>query len=311
MSSKFNVQRSKAESDWLLTSRGEARGYILPEKLTELWFHTGTTCNLRCPFCLEGSKPGDNRINPITFDDAKPFIDEAMSMGVEQFSFTGGEPFVIPEFVRILDRALDHCPCLVLTNGTEPLLNRMEEVLPLLEKPHPLKFRVSIDYPDETKHEQGRGPGTFRQSLDALRRLHVYGFPVSIARQRAKDEDAEAIDRQFAPFLDEIGVPTDINIVSFPEFLTPGETPDVPEITENCMTTYHTEKSRSGFMCDYTKFVLKKDGEMRVYACTLVDDDADYDLGSTLSDAMKARIMMKHHRCFSCFAYGASCSERM
>ena len=72
----------------------ERPGYIQPHALEELWFHTGTTCNLSCPFCLEGSKPGDNRINPITFDDAKPFMDEALTLGIEQFSFTGGEPFL-------------------------------------------------------------------------------------------------------------------------------------------------------------------------------------------------------------------------
>ncbi len=51
------------------------RGYIQPALLKELWFHTGTGCNLRCSFCLEGSKPGDNRLNPLTLKDAKPFIE--------------------------------------------------------------------------------------------------------------------------------------------------------------------------------------------------------------------------------------------
>ena len=103
--------------DWLAAPDGGPRGYIDPQRLSELWFHTGTTCNLRCPFCLEGSKPGDNRINPITLEDAKPFLDEALTLGVQQFSFTGGEPFLIAEFVKILDYALEHRPCLVLTNG--------------------------------------------------------------------------------------------------------------------------------------------------------------------------------------------------
>ena len=62
--------------NWLTTSKGDARGYIQPGALRELWFHTGTICNLSCPFCLEGSKPGDNRLNQITFDNAQPFIDD-------------------------------------------------------------------------------------------------------------------------------------------------------------------------------------------------------------------------------------------
>jgi hypothetical protein len=62
-------------------------------------------------------------------------------------------------------------------------------------------------------------------------------------------------------------------------------------------------------MCAFSKMVVKKNGNMRVYACTLVDDDEEYDLGSTLKESLKERISMKHHRCYSCFAYGASCSE--
>ena len=295
---------------WLETSTGEPRGYIQPQKLSELWFHTGTICNLQCPFCLEGSKPGDTRIQALKLDDVRPFIEEAVGMGVEQFSFTGGEPFVVKDFIKILELALTHRPCLVLTNATEPLFNRFSDVLPLLDKPHPVRFRVSIDYPDEKQHDAGRGKGNFQRALSTMKRLNDHGFTVSLARQRDKDEDVDAVDERFRKVLSEHGIPCDINIVSFPDFLIPGSTGHSPEITESCMTTYHTEESRASFMCNYSKMVLKKDGRMRVYACTLVDDDEEYDLGGTLTDSMKARIMLKHHRCFSCFAYGASCSEK-
>ena len=54
---------------------------------------------------------------------------------------------------------------------------------------------------------------------------------------------------------------------------------------------------------------IPPNGRMRVYACTLVDDDPAYDQGATLREALATRVMMRHHRCYSCFAYGASCSE--
>jgi len=62
-------------------------------------------------------------------------------------------------------------------------------------------------------------------------------------------------------------------------------------------------------MCAFSKMVVKINGRTRVYACTLVDDDNDYDLGGTLAEASDVRVMLKHHRCYSCFAQGASCSE--
>lgn len=299
----------KIDNDWLVTSKGDARGYIQPQSLHELWFHTGTSCNLRCPFCLEGSKPGDDRLEFITLADAKAFIDEAIELGVNKFSFTGGEPFVNPQFALILDYALNFRPCLVLTNATEPLMNQFAKVLPFKKKPNPLSFRISLDHPDPVKHDESRGKGNFKKAVDTLGRLHKEGFGISIARLMLAGEDSAAVDKAYEPHFREAGVPTDITIIKFPDFHAPGSIPDVPEITENCMTTHLSAKLRDEFMCNFSKMIVKQDGKCGVYACTLVDDDANYNLGSTLKEAMAERVMLKHHRCYSCFACGASCSE--
>lgn len=295
--------------DWKQTPEGDRRGYIQPQVLNELWFHTGTRCNLRCPFCYEGAHPGDNRLEAPTLVDVRPFIQEGVKLGVKQFSFTGGEPFVIRDMVEILDYALAFNPCLVLTNATEPLLNRIGQLTPLRAKSHALVFRVSLDFPDPEKHDAGRGKGNFRLSLKVMGELHRLGFKVSVARQSSPGEDPAAVNAAFVPFFREAGLPEDTHVVYFTDLFPPGAQPPVPHITEHCMTTYKTEQERERFMCNYSKMVIKKDGRMRVYACTLVDDDADYDLGGSLTEAMRARIMLKHHRCFGCFAAGTSCSE--
>ena len=82
----MSEERFKAASNDLCTSngttsKGEARGYIQPGALKELWFHTGTNCNLSCPFCLEGSRPGENRLNKMTLGDVKPVGDGAIGLG--------------------------------------------------------------------------------------------------------------------------------------------------------------------------------------------------------------------------------------
>jgi pyruvate-formate lyase-activating enzyme len=294
---------------WLLTPDGHPRGYIESHALAELWFHTGTNCNLSCPFCLEGSKPGDKRIEFITLEDVKPFVAEALELGVRKFSFTGGEPFVNPWFVQILCHALDHRPCFVLTNGTKPLRKRMAQVIELKEKSNPLAFRISLDHPDPARHDESRGQGNFRTALETLGWLHAEGFGVSIARLMEPGEDSEAIDRGYAPFLEQAGLPADLMIVKFPDFLPPGSIANVPDITENCMTTYTTAEQRAQYMCSFSRMIVKKNGRLGVYACTLVDDDADFDLGGTLRESLDVRVRLKHHRCYSCFAYGSSCSE--
>ncbi|MBT8442294.1 MAG: radical SAM protein [Gammaproteobacteria bacterium] len=297
------------DADWSMTPAGEPRGYIDPHALDELWFHTGTACNLSCPFCLEGSTPGDGRLDRVTLADLRPLMDEAVTLGVKQLSFTGGEPFIVKDFVNILDYAAGLKPCLVLTNGTDPVLKRLHHIERLRDSKHPISFRISIDWPDERRHDAGRGPGNFRKAFEGMRALHDMGFLVSMARQMEANEDTEAIDARYQELLSEHGLPTDTRIVPFPDFDIPHSHPDVPDVTEDCMMRYQTEETRRSFMCAFSKMVVKQGGRMRVYACTLVDDDADYDLGGTLTEALGQRIRMRHHRCYQCFAFGSSCSE--
>lgn len=294
---------------WLETSAGEPRGYIQPHGLDELWFHTGTACNFACPFCLEGSKPGDNRLQRLSLRDVEPVIAEALAVGVRQFSFTGGEPFVVRDMVRILAHAASHRPCLVLTNGSTALLRRLAQVATLRTATNPVAFRVSIDWLDESRHDAGRAPGSWASAWQSLVALHALGFPVSLARQMTPGEDGTAVDAAYRTLAARHGLPADIRVVAFPDFGTPGQSREAPEISADCMTRYHTEATRRAFMCAFSKMVVKRAGRMRVYACTLVDDDRDYELGDTLAEAMPRRIMLRHHRCYACFRYGASCSE--
>lgn len=298
----------RASDSWTLTRAGEPRGYIDADQLRELWIHTGTACNLACPFCLEGSHPGDSRIPGMTLADAKPFIHEALDMGVEQFSFTGGEPFVIRDFVHILDYASQHRPCFVLTNATDPLLKRKHQVLPLLNNPYPIHFRVSLDFPDAARHDKDRGDGSFNKALEGIRWLHDQGFKVSIARQTDAGEVPAQVVADYQEIFRQWGIPENLAFTAFPDLGTPGSDDGSPEITEACMRKYPTPESRAHFMCTYTRMLVKKGEQVRVYACTLVDDDPEYDLGGTLRESMEQRIMLRHHRCFACYRFGASCS---
>lgn len=303
-----NVMNIIKTHNWYYTQKDEPRGYIDPHTLSELWFHVGTACNLSCSFCLEGSKPGDTRLQPMTLTDVKPYIDQAVELDVGRFSFTGGEPFVIKEFHQILSYAAQYRPCLVLTNGTKPLHQRLHQLQPLIEAKRSVSFRISIDHPQRQAHEVMRGNGSFDEALEGIKALAELGFDVSVARQMMADEDSAAVEFQYRQLFRQNGLPEDVPLVSFPDFLAPFAEAAVPEISTHCMTAYQNDVSRRKFMCAYSKMIIKKDAQMRVYACTLVDDDARYDLGPSLQDSVKQRIILKHHRCYSCFAYGASCS---
>jgi molybdenum cofactor biosynthesis enzyme MoaA len=303
------VDQRKRSKEWTVTPSGEPRGFIHSHALDELWFHTGTACNLACPFCLEGSKPGDERLQLMRFDDVKPYIDEALTLGVQQFSFTGGEPFINKDIVRILDYALAQRPCLVLTNATEPLIKRLHQIKTLCNRAHSLHFRVSLDHFEAARHDAGRGDGMFAMALEGMRGLRDMGFSLSVANQVLPDLPAEDVSRNFAEVFHAAGLPKDLPRIEFPEFFPPGTEVSSPQITLGCMANYQTESSRRKFMCAFSRMIVKQAGQTKVYACTLVDDDVDYDLGSTLTESLQVPVSMKHHRCYSCFQFGASCSE--
>ncbi|MCB1665629.1 MAG: radical SAM protein [Pseudomonadales bacterium] len=298
----------RSTESWSHTRAGDPRGFIDTPAIKELWIHTGSACNLACPFCLEGSSPGDTRIPLVKLAEIQPFLDEAVTLGVQQFSFTGGEPFVNRDFVKILAAASALRPCFVLTNGTQALLGRAKQIETLRGSAHPIRFRVSLDYPDVAKHDAGRGEGSFAESLQGIRFLREQGFHVSIARQMTPDEDAQAVEEAFYAIFREHGIDERLPFTAFPDFGLPGTEDGSPEVTETCMLKYPTPESREHFMCTYTRMLVKRGDSVRVFACTLVDDDPGYDLGGTLAESLQPRIMLRHHRCFACYRFGASCS---
>ncbi len=299
----------RLDTSWLYTPSGDKRGYIQPRELHELWVHTGTICNLACPFCFEGASKNSKRIVPVSLVDVKPFIDEATALGVKQFSFTGGEPFFNENLLEILDYCLDRNPCLVLTNATKPLADALPKLKAFRQKKYPLSFRVSIDSPQKELHEKNRGIGNFELTLKNCLELKALGFNISIASQLRDVKDLAALKEEYKKLFKQYSLPENINLVFFPDLLLPFQSPTIPFITENCMTSYKTEYERDKFMCAHSAMLAKKGDKVHIYPCTLVDDDDDYNMGETLKDALQYRVMLRHHRCFACFSSGTSCSE--
>jgi len=286
----------------------EAR--IQAQTLAELWFHTGTACNLECPFCLEGSRPGDARLERVTLADLRPYIEEARVLGVRRLVFTGGEPLIVKDIVRILACALAVAPCLVLTNGTAPLIRRVHQLDLLKSQPCALSFRVSIDHPDPERHDAGRGWGNFRRALEGLALLNERGFHVSVTRQQAAGEDRAAVDAAYRVLLKRHGLPADLDVIAVPDYGVPGGGRVERGITHDELERFRRSLPGRELMCFSSKMVLKRAGRMRVYACPLVDDDEYFDQGGSLAEALSRDVRLCHHRCRSCLESGASLGGR-
>jgi len=91
--------------------------------LDTLWFQvSGTLCNLACHHCLVSASPTNRTHDHLSLATVQRHLAEAVTLGVREFYFTGGEPFLNPEMEAILEAALALGPTTVLTNGL--LLNR-------------------------------------------------------------------------------------------------------------------------------------------------------------------------------------------
>jgi sulfatase maturation enzyme AslB (radical SAM superfamily) len=296
--------------DKLMTKTGEARGRVALQKLKELWIHTGSACNLSCPFCFENCSPTSKRLDQITFADVRSYIDQAIELGVERISFTGGEPFVNKDFMKILEYVLERKLCLILSNGTEPLLKKIEQLRELKKQAHELVIRLSLDFPDAERHDANRGAGSFDKTLESLRELYKCGIKTAVARIHYDNEDPELIAREYSGLFKRNGLPEDLTLVELPDLDNVCTDSETPEISENCIKTYYgTKEQQAVFMCSYSRMLLKKNGMMRIFACTLVDDDDFFDFGMDLKQAMATDAVLKHHRCFACFSCGVACGE--
>jgi uncharacterized Fe-S cluster-containing radical SAM superfamily protein len=264
----------------------------------ELWIHTGTACNLSCPFCHEGSSPADTRLGSLTLTELAPLLDEAEALGVEQFAFTGGEPLILRDIHAILLHALRLRPVLVLTNGTAPFIRRAHHLASLRTAPHALRFRVSIDYADEERHDAGRGLKNFRKAIDGLRLLHDAGFECGITRQQEVGEDSRAINNRFRNLLRRNRLPEDLTIVALPE-LGPlqGGTLRMPTLTSGAAPET---------CCSRGRMLLKRDGALRLAPCPLVDDDVSMDIPLELAAALGQPVAARHRRCRVCLTQGVN-----
>ena len=146
-----NVARLDANKfrDPETTADGQKRASVALNELRTLWFNTGTLCNLTCTNCYIESSPTNDRLSYISAAEVAALLDELDSdWKAEEIGFTGGEPFMNPEIIPMLEDALSRgYDVLVLTNAMRPMLKLKAPLLDLKERSgDKLCLRVSIDH---------------------------------------------------------------------------------------------------------------------------------------------------------------------
>jgi uncharacterized Fe-S cluster-containing radical SAM superfamily protein len=300
--------------DPLVTAKGEPRATVALRRLETLWFNTGTLCNITCAHCYIESSPRNDRLAYLTRAEATAYLDEIEQdgLGTTLIGFTGGEPFMNPDLMAMLDDVLARgLRALVLTNAMQPMRNHRTKLLELHEKyGNRLTMRVSLDHYTPQVHDAERGHGTWERTLDGLVWLARNGFGLDVAGRHFTAEPESAIRAGYADLFAHHGIPIDasdpVRLMLFPEMDPMRE---VPEITTACWGILH--KSPDDVMCASARMVVRRRDAARpaVVACTLLPYDARFELGDTLAEAARP-VALNHSYCASfCVLGGAACSR--
>jgi MoaA/NifB/PqqE/SkfB family radical SAM enzyme len=276
--------------------------------LDDLWFQVaGTLCNLTCRHCFISCSPHNHAFGFLDLATARRLLDESVLIGVKEYYFTGGEPFLNRDMVAILEETLHYGPATVLTNGTvfkEEWLERLRRAEDA--SPYSLEFRVSIDGFTAEANDPVRGPGTFDRALRGVRQLVAHGFLPIITVAHTHDEDDDGVLFQgFVDLLRANGYDRP-RIKILPTLRLGAEVErrrgyhDNERVTPEMMDDY----DQGLLICNHSRVVTDRG----VYVCPILIEAGDARLGDTLADAL-GPYPLRHHACHTCYQYGSLCAN--
>jgi AdoMet-dependent heme synthase len=276
--------------------------------LDQLWFQlTGTHCNLTCHHCFISCSPHNRSFGYLEREAVERALEESQTLGVKEYYFTGGEPFLHRDIVPILEATLRYGPATVLTNGTV-LRDEWLERLARAEAAslYSLEIRVSIDGYDAETNDPIRGGGTFDRAMEGVERLLLHGFlPLITAARTADEQDDGALFAGFVSMLKGRGY-TRPRIKILPTLRIGAETLRGRGYGED---EFVTPEMMEGFdtgllLCSHARVV----SERGVHVCPILLEAADSVLGPDLESAAKP-FALRHRACWTCFQYGAICAN--
>ncbi|NQV80467.1 MAG: radical SAM protein [Alphaproteobacteria bacterium] len=296
-----------------LTADGTNRASVRLRQLDTLWINTGTLCNLTCAHCYIESSPTNDRFEYITRGEVRAYLDEIRDLGLptREIGLTGGEPFMNPDVIDILDDILSRgFEALVLTNAMTPMKHHQQALLKLHESHgDALTLRISVDHYTQQRHEEERGVQSWSRTIEGLQWLAQNKFRIAVAGRTMWHESEADLRQGYARLFSEMQIPIDAidpgQLVIFPEM---DEAAEVPEITTACWDLLNVNPD--AMMCATSRMVVKRKGTRRptVVSCTLLPYDKQFEVGQTLADAT-ATVRLNHPHCARfCVLGGGSCS---
>jgi diadenosine tetraphosphatase ApaH/serine/threonine PP2A family protein phosphatase/pyruvate-formate lyase-activating enzyme len=156
-----------------------------------LWVYSNFHCNLACDYCAVASSPAARR-RELPAARFRALVDEALREGFEELYLTGGEPFVHPRIVEMIEYASDRMTTVVLTNAMLFTGRRRAQLARLAGRPR-LTLQSSIDGARAATHDRWRGAGSWAVAMEGLRHAASLGLALRVA-MTATPENAGEVD---------------------------------------------------------------------------------------------------------------------
>ncbi|MGI9430479.1 MAG: radical SAM protein [Bythopirellula sp.] len=276
--------------------------------LDHLWFQvSGTLCNLTCHHCFISCSPKNDSFGYLTLAQVKARLEESLSLGVKEYYFNGGEPFLNQEMVPMLVETLKYGPATVLTNGTVMKEDWLEVLCDAEQRSlYSLEFRVSIDGFSPETNDPIRGEGTFVRAIEGVRKLVAHGFlPIITATRTWADAEEQQVVSQFIATLQLAGYQRP-RLKILPSLQIGAEAErthgyrDSERVTRRMMKGFDA----SQLVCEHSRVVTDRG----IYVCPILLESTDAKLGETLGEST-APYALSHGACYTCYQYGAICSN--
>lgn len=169
---------------------------------SRLWIYTNFHCNLACDYCVVASSPHARR-RAIGSERFRALVDEAVAEGFRELYVTGGEPFLEPEIVAMLEYASDRLPTVVLTNAMVFTGRRRRELASLAGRGQ-LVIQTSIDGARAATHDAWRGEGSWGKAMQGVAYARELGLPLRVAMTETPANHGEV--RELRELLAALGV---------------------------------------------------------------------------------------------------------
>jgi uncharacterized Fe-S cluster-containing radical SAM superfamily protein len=275
--------------------------------LDALWIQVaGTLCNLQCTHCFVSAGPTNEAHGFLSRERVAARVAEALPLGVKEFYFTGGEPFLHPEMVQILADTLAHGPSTVLTNGTLMTRTTVERLRALDQgSRYALEIRVSLDGASVAEHDRFRGDGSFARTMSGVRRLEEAGLAPIITITQTRDEDPLVFRERVRAWLSSEGL-SRLRLKLLPMFrLGRGASHSGNYDDDETLVGLSPEAfDRTRLQCGSCRAVTSRG----VFVCPLLVDAPSARMGSRLAEALRP-FELGHGACTTCYATGMTCGN--